>query len=572
MKHGKKLAGFLLAMVMVLSLAATVFAVERSTLTINTKLNHKYTYYQLLKGDVANLNNGAGTLSNIERGTSLRSDKTVEEFLAAIDGKTNEDLGDTAFEYLAPMASGTAVNGTGNAETVEVDCGYYIITDTYTGPEVTDGSDAVSRYLVSVVGPTIVTPKTVTTSIDKKIIDTDKNAPVDGDKGKTDTAAIGDTIEYEVTGVVPNTKGYTYYYYVVNDTLSAGLTLDKNSFKVKIGTKDLVLDTDYFIYYSDNDQSFQLAIADLKGLVDTENNGVNVNDAISIKYNAEVNDSALIGTRPNTNTAWLQYSNSPGHSTRNDVPDKPGTPGTGTVTGKGPNLITKTYVTELAILKVDENGKKLTGAQFTLEGTNLTKVIVDTGTSFRPADTVNGEVANYYELVDGTFTKAAPSDAQPGETGYNKDKYKTDDPTHVRVTTVTTSSDATGSPKAVTGEVNDQGYIVFTGLDKGTYTLKEIKSPDGYSKMEPLTFTINVTTTDNGLNMEGNNITWNCSEPKISLDSANGVFDSTIENVPGTHLPTTGGIGTTIFYVAGLILLIGAAVLLVAKKRMGAKR
>ena len=571
MKHAKRLASLLLALVMVFALATTAFAAGTSTLAIITTAGHTYYVYQLLKGDVANLENGEGTLSNIEAGANLKTDTNVDDFLAAIKDKTGAELGDTAYGYVQPdVEAKYTVTGTGSAVNTTVDNGYYVVVDSYSGDSVTDGSDTASRYLVAVVGNTTMTPKVSTPSIDKKIIDTDANKAIDDSK-KTDTAAIGDTIEYEITGTVPNTEGYKYYYYVVHDTLSEGLTLDKTSFVVTIGTKTLTRydeatnTGDYYVYFDDTNNSFVLALADLKTLVDTEDNGVTVDSAISIKYNATVNDKAAIGLDPNTNTAKLEYSNNPGNSNRNDKEDEPGVPKPGTATGEGPDLITKTYVTELTILKVDDNGKKLTGAEFTLTGDDLNKVIVETNTTFRPA--VGEEKAEYYKLKNGTFTKTAPSPAAEGEDGYNADKYEDITPKYVRVTTVTTSTEATGSPKKIVGTVNAEGYVIFTGLNAGTYTLTETKTPAGYNTIAPITFTISASQTGSST-VEGGSITWSSNNPKIVLDGANGVFDATIENVPGTLLPSTGGIGTTIFYVLGTVLLVGAAVLLVTKKRM----
>lgn len=568
MKHAKKLASVLLALVMALALAVPALAAgDTSTLTINTTNGHTYSVYQLLTGDVSGLTNGSGTLSNVKAGANLKSDTTVDTFLTAINGKTGAELGDTAYSYVNGDATYT-VTGTGSAVETTVENGYYLVVDSYTGGNVTDGSDTASRYMVAVVGPTTMTPKTSTPSIDKKIIDTDTNKAIDDSK-KTDTAAIGDTIEYEITGTVPNTEGYKYYYYVVHDTLSEGLTLNENSFEVTIGTKTLTKDTDYYVYFDEDTNSFELALEDLKTLVDTAENGVSVGSAISIKYNATVNDKAAIGVDPNTNTAKLEYSNNPGSSTRNDAAaDKPGTPGTDTATGKGPELTTKTYVTELTILKVDENGEKLTGAEFTLTGDNLTKVIVETNTTFRAA--AEGETADYYKLKNGTYTKTAPI-TDSTQTGYNADKYESSTPGYVRVTTVTTSTEATGTPKQIVGTVNAEGYVIFTGLNAGTYTLSETKTPEGYNTIDPIEFTISAKQTGSS-EVEGGSITWSSDNATIVLDGTNGVFDTTIVNVPGTQLPSTGGMGTTIFYILGSVLVVAAVVLLVTKKRMSSEK
>ena len=576
MKHMKKLVSVLLTLVMALVLAVPALAAgDTSTLTINTTNGHTYSVYQLLTGDVSGLTNGSGTLSNVEGGANLKSGTTVDDFLAAINGRTGAELGDTAYGYVSGTAKYT-VNGTGSAVKTTVENGYYLVVDAYTasGDKPTDGSDTASRYMVAVVGPTTMTPKTSTPGIDKKIIDTDANAAIDGENKKTDTAAIGDTIEYEITGNVPNTEGYKYYYYVVHDTLSEGLTLNENSFEVTIGTKTLTKYTsgdaandNYYVYItknSDGTTTFELALEDLKTLVDTADNGVSVGSAISIKYNATVNDKAKIGKIPNTNTAKLEYSNNPGDSARSDAADKPGTPGTGTATGVGPEKITKTYVTALTILKVDGNGEKLTGAEFTLTGNNLNKVIVETNTTFRAA--AEGETAEYYKLKNDTYTKTAPITDENAE-GYNADKYESTTPEYVRVTTVTTSTEATGTPKQIVGTVNAEGYVIFTGLNAGTYTLSETKTPSGYNTMSDITFTISATQSGS-TNVEGDSINWSSDNATIVLDGNNGVFDTTIKNLPGTVLPSTGGMGTTLFYVLGSILVLGAGVLLVSKKRM----
>ena len=107
----------------------------------------------------------------------------------------------------------------------------------------------------------------------------------------------------------------------------------------------------------------------------------------------------------------------------------------------------------------------------------------------------------------------------------------------------TTDATATG----VTMTSNDKTELVLNGLDAGTYYLEEIKAPDGYNK---LTDPVTVTITEDG---------------KVN-ETANGTVY--VSNNAGATLPSTGGMGTTLFYVIGGGLMVAAVVLLVTKKRM----
>lgn len=96
-------------------------------------------------------------------------------------------------------------------------------------------------------------------------------------------------------------------------------------------------------------------------------------------------------------------------------------------------------------------------------------------------------------------------------------------------------------------KTNENGKISIAGLDADTYYLREIKAPAGYNVLK--------------------------DDVEVKIDPT--VSDKTtvkVDNLSGTELPSTGGMGTTFFYVAGSILLLGAAVLLVTKKRMNAAK
>lgn len=104
------------------------------------------------------------------------------------------------------------------------------------------------------------------------------------------------------------------------------------------------------------------------------------------------------------------------------------------------------------------------------------------------------------------------------------------------------------------------GKINFDGLDAGTYKLREIAAPEGYNKLaDDITIVITATKNDDG------SVSFNCSGTGVSYQDK--AVTITVANNAGTVLPSTGGIGTTLFYVIGGLLMAFAVVLLVAKKR-----
>lgn len=102
------------------------------------------------------------------------------------------------------------------------------------------------------------------------------------------------------------------------------------------------------------------------------------------------------------------------------------------------------------------------------------------------------------------------------------------------------------------------GKFNIIGLDAGTYTLKEGEPLPGYNACADIEFTISATHSETTTNAE-TNITY------TGTTNANTI---TIENKKGTTLPETGGMGTTMFYVIGTVLVAGAAVVMITKKRM----
>lgn len=112
--------------------------------------------------------------------------------------------------------------------------------------------------------------------------------------------------------------------------------------------------------------------------------------------------------------------------------------------------------------------------------------------------------------------------------------------------------------------------FTFSGLDDGYYRLTETKAPDGYNKLtEPIEFTISAKHDTNSADPKLTDLTGEVTsgEAKFTSSTSEGSLTTDVVNKSGSQLPSTGGIGTTIFYIVGGILMVGAAVLLITKRR-----
>lgn len=111
-------------------------------------------------------------------------------------------------------------------------------------------------------------------------------------------------------------------------------------------------------------------------------------------------------------------------------------------------------------------------------------------------------------------------------------------------------------------------HFTWSGLDDGDYKLVETTTPAGYNTISPIEFTISAThdVTSDDPQLTALNTTFTNATTDLTAGSVTG----SVQNQKGTTLPSTGGIGTTIFYTLGGILVLAAVVLLVTKKRMSA--
>lgn len=474
MKCTRKLASLLLALVMVFALATTAFATETGTTTTGTITvanpveGQTYTAYKIF--DVVYDTNAENGHYSYTIGSSNPWYGTVAAY-AATEGKgltlTQVNGGDTyvvttgngfsapdfAVALKAAVANKTGETLSGDANSVSVsglDLGYYFVAST---------SGALCN--LTTTNPTV-------TIHDKNDMPFEKEADAT-------SVEVGQIVHYTITSKVPDYTGFTAYTYHVEDSMSEGLTFNKDV-KVMVGEKN-VTDECNILYTGVGANSFSMSITKIL------ENKYPIGAEIKITYSATVNEKAIAKT--STNKASLHYTHNPA-----DLDDICHTP---------PETVT-VYSSKIVIDKYDAANKdtKLPGAKFVL----YKEVTTDAGSS-----------PMYYK--------------------WNKTDKKVDWVADKATATVVTT--------------NDAGEATFGGLADGTYKLEETKAPAGYN---PLTAPVEVkvagSTTDT---------------TKLSVTAE-------VENKTGTTLPSTGGMGTTVFYVLGAVLVMGAVVLLVTKKRM----
>lgn len=491
MKHMKKLASLLLALVMVFALATTAFAAD-TTITAPAGSTRTYDVYQIFTGDLS-----GKVLSNVKwgkNGTGTVGEAVPQATLNALAAVNS--LSDT--EKLAEISKYVNLNsekfGTvRNGSPLTAPTGYYLIKDN--GP-VGDG-EAYSLYVVQVVGPTTISPKVGTTTSEKKVDDkNDSNTTQDEVKWE-DSADydIGDDVPFQLKATIAQDyDNYKVYKLTFHDKESAGLTFKPDTVVVKIdGT---IVDSNKYevvtTSLADGD-TFEVRFADLKSTA------AKAGSVITVEYSSTLTgENVVIGSNGNPNTMHVTYSNNP-----NDEQ--------GGENGKTPDDTVIVFTYKVVANKVTKN----------------------------PAYVEGGSEPEYIHLKGAGFTL-----------------YK---------------KNASGEYVAVGSEVKGDEMTTFEwkGLDDGDYKISETTTPAGYNTIADIEFTI---TAEHKVLSDNPTLTSLSGGDKFTGEVETGALSADIENNKGSTLPETGGMGTTIFYVLGSVLVIGAAVLLITKKRMGASK
>ena len=556
----KKPFAILLALVLVLSLSINAYAAEQkgsitireaNGVSVEGKTFQAYKVLDLnLVGD-GYVYTVPDTLKSFYAGHFYLSedlgdfDYQVTQKIAALSG---DDLFAFASAVLsaakdAGISPASVTGGAGDASVkiTDLPLGYYLVEDT---AETTP----VSALVLTSTNPNVdVDIKADLPVVDKKIIEGQ-------DRVETNNAAVGDVVSYEVTSQVPDMTGYTKYFFVLKDTMSKGLTFNQDV-AITIGNQALTKDTDFTVTAKATASGTEIEIVFKNFISYKDQKG----DAITVTYSATINDNAVIGEEGNPNYVKLLYSNNPNKAFICDEenPDKPAEP-----VGETPNAEVRTYVTGLKLIKVDPEGKRLTGAEFTITGNKLNKVLV------RKDVYTQDENGTYWRLLDGTYTTQDPLTDGVDQSKYESTtvKYAKESVTEVKETHENVDA---------TAVVGDDGVLRFDGLSAGDYEITELRSPAGYNLLEkPFKITIDWIAPDE----VSAPCTWTVSDTEAgngyasSLESGARIIDGCIqiqvENKSGTKLPETGGMGTTLFYIVGGLLMTTAAVLLITKKKL----
>ena len=523
----KKILALALALIMVLGLATTVSAETISTESSDT---HSYEVYQIFKGTEEE-----GKLVEVTRGknSSLANEDGVAAALAALEaanGKTDAEKLDVILNYvnLGSEPYGTVTKA---APLTTAEPGYYLLKDLGRDGQTTN-PDGITKslYIVKVVEDVEIAPKRGTVIPEKKVDDVNDSISADDEEnGALAEQPNQDSADYDIYDMVPFTlkatlpeyyAEYSVYKLVFHDKASAGLTFQPNTVKVYLNEvdEDNLITSGYTVNSTPTDgDTFDLEFTDLKTAVPT----AGANDTIIVKFEAQLNEGAVVGAVGNSNELTLEFSNDPNWVAEPDGENPPPPP----PTDKTPTDKVVVFTYQVVVNKVTKNP-------------NFDKNV--------PAGENNPE---NIPLVGATFALYK----------YDADaKVEKDEDKWIKV-----GEDIVGT-----------NFSTFTwkGVDDGKYKLVEVDAPSGYNKIEDIIFEITAEHTEEGAEPEltelDGGIFTAVTEGEGDDMTYTGVLTTDIQNNPGAVLPGTGGVGTTIFYIVGGLLVAAAVVLLVTKKRM----
>ena len=620
MKKMKKFLAVILSLSMILGMSITSFAAEggnagtdkkigtsddTATITVrNVDSATSVTAYPFIKATYGKNDNNTDfkgyevldAFASVDPAieATTKDDKTLEYKLTQSQiSQIRSELTDSSEKYVMNQTQGEDGEGTGTY-TADVPIGAYLVvvegseTSTYNAMVVsayykTEDVDGETNNIIEMKNAAAEAKKSTEPSLDKKITGLNGDVNVNGTE-KGNSVNLGDVLTYTVTiGNIPSYTG-AYPVFNVTDTLSSGLKYVANSLKVKADTTELAEETYYTLTSSNTENGNKLSLDFVKeGYADSQDpkpeNDYTLDKCagktLTLTYQVEVTDAALLNEAGNKNNVRLQFTKD--SSVNSDDVKKEKEDQTYTYSFEIDGSITGTY---------SEGG-------------------VDNITYISTKYILNkiGEEVAKVQKISGTtseYTKELKQALEGAEFHLYTDADCTEEYTNAK----------DGTEKAAYGVItsDSEGQLKLTGLAAGTYYLKETKAPAGYTvnstpvKIEISaeyyeektiigddksaitknpgqlkSWSVKVNSHDVAsfsISNTGDNIgKWTRTDSKVEADPTT-VYTKEgydILNTKITELPSTGGIGTTIFTIAGCAIMVAAAGFFFMNRRKSAK-
>lgn len=475
-------------------------------------------------------NKVAAAIKDVDSSATLTVDSKVDDFVAAIgkfDSTKTKRFAENLYKSLkkdgvAADANSAAVAAGAFSTTLSGPQGYYLIVQTTAA---NDAGKTMSAVIVNTAGQAGVTvsPKKDTVTVSKKVqenMDGVNNPASEDNWGTAADYNIDDYVKFQLTGSLPTDYAdYTSYEYTFHDTADQGLTfVNDTTHPVKVyavndnNKVELKQDTltGYQVLTSDiNGETFNVKFADLK-----KAQAEKIGDTVNITSSTQI----VVEYYAQLNENAVLGSNGNQNKVYLQFSNNKYGEGTG---------------------KTEEH--KVTVFTFKLEVTKYGKTDSD-------KEALNGAGFTLYKA-----TKVNPADSDYAKVG--------DEVQHTN------------------GNVFD-----FTGLDSGYYKIVETTTPKGYNTIDPITFT--VTATYNSADEPGTLTDLTVTDVKVGgVASAEQTFTvnrgtgeagtaqikTDVVDIPGSKLPSTGGMGTVLLYVAGIaVFVLAGATLVMALRRRNA--
>lgn len=537
-------------MTMNVSAAATENTVS-FTGEVKDGVTHNYSAYKIFNGTVDGDNltnisfakaNGfdaflAALKADATIGDKFTTAGTVAEVANVLSGFSDKSADAKAFaDFVATHATLLAAPVTGQGSLTLDSDGYYVIIET----GATGGNDyAKTSYILKQYDASEgaeIAVKSAAPTVDKQVYDNDDKAATGDNNGWGESAdhAINETFQMKLIATIPADEdfaAYKAYKVAFHDKYNKGITFE-NIDSVTVAGETVnagEANTDYQLASNTTNRTLDITINDIVPAITAASKKLGTDEiTVEVIYNVHLNEDAatvnasasdLSTSYDNVNGVYLEYSNNPNWNGSGTATPGEDTPGDDESTGETPKDYVWVFTYESNNNKVDDANKPLTGAKFQIKNGDTVIKLVDKG---------NGE----YVVADQSLALSTSEGASP----------------KIVDTMVSTGTDAKFNIK---------------GLDAGTYTLVETAAPQGYKVAADTVFHISATHSEGKTE---NNVDTELADVTLATGEGNSL-NHTIVDSSSSKLPSTGGMGTTLFVLGGGCMAGLAGIYLISKKR-----